>query len=199
MLYSPNPEHPYWVPEFFGDTIVVNGKAWPFLDVEAKRYRFLFVNGSNARTYVLNMGPPFWVIGTDGGYLDAPVMVNKLTIMPGERYEVIIDFAGIGGKKGKNIILTNTGRAPYPKGIAPGKTPVSDVMQFRVHPVAAGFVDTSYNPALGTPLRPAGKTIVRLADPVAGTLAPGVTVAKTRQLTLNENLAPPSPAVRSTP
>ena len=48
-----NPEHPFWVPEFVGDTIVVNGKAWPFLNVEPKRYRFLFLNGSNARTYEL--------------------------------------------------------------------------------------------------------------------------------------------------
>ena len=48
-----NPEHPYWTPEFVGDTIVVNGKAWPNLDVEQRRYRFLFLNGSNARTYEL--------------------------------------------------------------------------------------------------------------------------------------------------
>ena len=51
VLWSLNPEHPYWVPEFTGDTIVVNGKAWPFLNVQPKRYRFLFLNGSNARTY----------------------------------------------------------------------------------------------------------------------------------------------------
>ena len=49
--FIPNPDHPYWVPEFTGDTIAVNGHVWPYLDVEAKRYRFLFVNGSNARTY----------------------------------------------------------------------------------------------------------------------------------------------------
>ena len=47
----PNPEHPFWVPEFFGDTIVVNGKVWPYLEVEARRQRFMVVNGSNARTY----------------------------------------------------------------------------------------------------------------------------------------------------
>jgi spore coat protein A, manganese oxidase len=200
VLYSPNPEHPYWVPEFFGDTILVNGKAWPFLDVEAKRYRFLFVNGSNARTYVLNMGPIFYVIGTDGGYLDVPVAANKLVIMPGERYEVIIDFAGFAGRRGRNIILTNTGRAPYPKGVAPGKTPVSDVMQFRVHPVAAGFVDTSYNPALGAPLRTGAQTIVRLPGTPLGpamvtAAGPTQNVHKVRQLTLNESLAPPSNAI----
>jgi len=31
-----------------GDVIVVNGKAWPFFNVEPKRYRFIFLNGSNA-------------------------------------------------------------------------------------------------------------------------------------------------------
>ena len=48
-----NPEHPFWVPEFVGDTIVVNGKAWPFMNVEPRRYKFLFLNGSNARAYEL--------------------------------------------------------------------------------------------------------------------------------------------------
>ncbi len=48
-----NPEHPFWVPEFVGDTIVVNGKAWPFMAVQPKRYRFIFLNGSNARAYEL--------------------------------------------------------------------------------------------------------------------------------------------------
>jgi len=101
LLWTPNPEHPYWVPEFVGDTIVVNGKAWPYKNVEQKRYTFLFLNGSNARTYEMFLidpagvvvPPRVWVIGTDGGYLDAPVLVKKLVIMPGERYQAIIDFA----------------------------------------------------------------------------------------------------------
>jgi hypothetical protein len=46
VLFIPNPVHPFWVPEFIGDTIAVNGKVWPFLEVEPKRYRFLFLNGS---------------------------------------------------------------------------------------------------------------------------------------------------------
>ena len=50
------------------------------------------------------MGPSIWQIGTDGGYLDAPVKIDpnvkpldKLLIMPGERADVIIDFAGLAG------------------------------------------------------------------------------------------------------
>ena len=87
-----NPEHPFWIPEFVGDTIVVNGKVWPFLNVQPKRYRFLFVNGSNARTYELflvnpatkAMGPPIWQIGTDGGYLDAPVKIDPNALAGGQ-------------------------------------------------------------------------------------------------------------------
>jgi FtsP/CotA-like multicopper oxidase with cupredoxin domain len=197
QLYFPsvgiNPEHPYWIPEFVGDTIVVNGKVWPYVNVEARRYRFLFVNGSNARTYELflvnpltkAMGPPMWQISTDGGYLDAPVKIdpnvaglNKLVLMPGERAGVIIDFAGL---QGQTLIMRNTGRTPYPKGAAPGGSTLGQIVQFRVQPGAVA--DASYDPASGTPLRP---PMVRLVNPATGALAAGVTANKTRQLTLNE-------------
>ncbi|MGE5224364.1 MAG: multicopper oxidase domain-containing protein [Omnitrophica WOR_2 bacterium] len=191
-----NPEHPFWVPEFVGDTIVVNGKVWPFLNVAPKRYRFLVVNGSNARTYELFlanpktkvMGPPIWQICTDGGYLDAPVKIDpnapkgqlqKLVLMPGERADVIVDFAGLAGQ---TLILRNTGRTPYPKGAAPGGTTLGQIIQIRVNQPFSG-PDLSYNPASGTPLR---LPMVRLVNPTAGTLAAGVTAQHTRQLTLNE-------------
>jgi spore coat protein A len=209
VLWTPNPDHPYWVPEFVGDTIVVNGKAWPFFNVEPKRYRFLFLNGSNARTYEMFltdpvtkvMGPPMYVIATDGGYLDAPVKIDpnapkgqlqRLTMMPGERYEVIIDFSGVA--PGTNLILRNVAKTPFPGGTSPQGSTVGRIMQFRVGPCTSqcGAQDPSYDPASGTSLRtgtnPAAddQKIVRLVNPATGTLAPGVTAAKTRQLTLNE-------------
>jgi spore coat protein A len=204
QLYMPNiginPEHPYWVPEFVGDTILVNGAAWPFLNVEPRRYRFLIINGSNARTYELFltnpvtkvMGPPIWQIGTDGGYLDTPVKIDpnvkpldKLTIMPGERADIIIDFTGLDNQI---LILRNTGRTPYPKGAAPSGSTLGQIMVFRVGP--GPVADESYNPASGTALR---QPMVRLVDPLAGTLATGVTAQKTRQLTLNEVMGPGGP------
>ena len=203
VLSTTNPEHPYWVPEFVGDTIVVNGKAWPYLNVQAKRYRFLFLNGSNARTYemfLVNpvtkvMGPVMWVIGTDGGYLDTPTKIDPalgqmLVIQPGERYEVIIDFAGYAGQ---NLIIKNTGRTPYPKGAPPQGSTLGRLMQFRVG--AAPVADTSYDPASGVPLRTGAYAIARLANPVTGTLAPGVTVTKTREVTLNEVMGMPVTAI----
>jgi spore coat protein A len=109
-----NPEHPFWVPEFVGDTIVVNGKVWPVKAVDRQRYTLLFLNGSNARFYDMFFidpvsgvkGPPMYVISTDGGYLANPVRIDpnatgrqskagiakSLIVGPGERYEAIVDF-----------------------------------------------------------------------------------------------------------
>src|SRR5205085_11900506 len=78
----PNPDaHPFWIPEFFGDVNVVNGRSWPFINVEPRRYRFRVVDAANARFYSMKLGnaatgadgPSIWQIGTDGGLLDRPL------------------------------------------------------------------------------------------------------------------------------
>ena len=197
----PNPQHPYWNPEFLGDTIVVNGKAWPFLKVEPRRYRFLFLNGSNARAYemfLVNpatklMGPGFWAIGNDAGFLDSPTFINPnavtqnhLIMQPGERYEVIIDFSRFAGQ---TLVLRNVAKAPYPSGKAPQGTSTGQLMQFRVS--STPVTDGSYDPASGVALRPS--PMVRLAR--NGAVAPGVPVSKTRELTLNEAALLPQTAI----
>ena len=199
--FIPNPEHPYWVPEFLGDTILVDGKVWPFLEVEPKRYRFLFLNGSNARGYELFLqhrhsgraGPPLWQIGTDGGYLDVPVRIDPaagvgvrhLLMLPGERADVIVDFADV--EPGSRVVLRNVANAPWPGGDPPDPRTTGRVMEF--HVVRRTGHDRSYDPAHGGPLR---KPMVRLTNPRSGTLADGVRVQTTRQLTLNEVLSGPS-------
>ena len=213
VLWTTNPEHPYWVPEFTGDVICVNGKAWPFKTVEPKRYTFLFLNGSNARTYEMsltdpiskNPGPPLWVVGTDGGYLDKPVKIDpvaavnsKLVMMSGERYLVIIDFAGYqAGVLGPNRLpysgkwwIKNTAKTPYPAGAIPPGNTLGRILEFRV---AGGPVtDTTFNPAApGATVRPT--SMVRLVNPATGTLA--TTAQKTRQLTLNEVMGMPQTAI----
>jgi FtsP/CotA-like multicopper oxidase with cupredoxin domain len=189
-----NPEHPFWVPEFIGDTIVVNGKAWPYFKVEPKRYRLLFLNGSNARTYTFGfqvplgrIRPVFWQIGTDGGYLDAPARVPTLTLMPGERADVIVDFSGM--LPGDNVLLRNTARAPFPGGAPVSGSTTGSVLQFRVGACLSGLcgvLDNSYNPAAVpvVPIRAATQRIQRLVNPLTGAVV--VPVQKTRQLTLNE-------------
>jgi len=85
-----------WVPMFIGDKILVNGKVWPKLRVDSGRYRFRVLNGSNHRTLTLTLSDhhPFHVIGSDGGLLSAPVEVDKLTLGPAERADLVLDFEG---------------------------------------------------------------------------------------------------------
>ena len=121
-----------WMDMFFGDKIIVNGKVWPYLDVKRGKYRFIVLNGSTSRTYTLSLNPPtgllsFTVIGTDQGLLEAPVPgVGVLTLGPGERYDVVVDFAGYSA--GTEILLQNSAGAPYPNGTVD----MTQVMKFRV-------------------------------------------------------------------
>ncbi|HEX5131233.1 MAG TPA: multicopper oxidase domain-containing protein, partial [Candidatus Krumholzibacteria bacterium] len=189
---APNPTvHPYWVPEFVGDIITVNGKTWPHLSVAPRKYRFRLLNGSNARFYELwledlateTTGPTIYQIGTDGGLLDAPVpIVGKLVIAPGERAEIVIDFSQVTSPSG-TWTLRNSGNAPYPKGTPPKGTTVGRIMQFRVNGQMAG-ADNSVITGRATPLE-------KLADFATGT--PLVPVQKRRQLTLNEVMGPGGP------
>ncbi len=124
--------HPYWEPEFFGDTVMVNGKVWPNLNVEPRQYRFRILNGSNARFYNLmfSNGMPFIQIGTDGGYLPKPVQLVSLLISPGERAEILVDFSGL--PPGTNLIMTNNANAPFPGGDPPDPRTTGQIMQFAV-------------------------------------------------------------------
>ncbi|HWR34701.1 MAG TPA: multicopper oxidase domain-containing protein [Clostridia bacterium] len=121
--------HPVWIPEFFGDTALVNGKVWPYLEVEPRRYRFRMLNGSNARFYhlALDKGLPFWQIGTDGGLLPRAVAMPRLLMGPAERCDVIVDFSGLA--PGTSINLANNARSPFPDGT---DTRLPQIMQFRV-------------------------------------------------------------------
>jgi len=133
-------------------------------------------------------GPTIWQIGTDGGYLDAPVAIdpasmglNHLVLMPGERASIIVDFSAFAGQ---SLILRNTGRHPFPKGVPPNGMTTGRIMQVRVGNTSSYTPDMSYNPASGTPIRSGGQQIKRLVNTATGTLL--VAADKTRQLTLNE-------------
>lgn len=122
-------------PEYFGDVIVVNGKAWPHLDVEPAVYRFRFLNGCNSRVLDLSFQPPsppaFAVIATEGGFLPGPSDVRpNLVIGPAERPDVLIDFRNHAGK---TLALINKGaKKPFPGGTPPSPQSDALVMQFRV-------------------------------------------------------------------
>ncbi|MYV45410.1 multicopper oxidase [Streptomyces sp. SID2888] len=164
---------PIWNPEYFGTTMVTNGRTWPVLTVEPRRYRFRFLNGCNARTLILKIvrnplahrpapaALDLWQLGSDGGFLPAPVQRDDLLLAPAERADVVVDFTSL--PVGTELYLINEGPdVPYPGGVA-GKdfTPADarttgQVMKFTVGPLTAP--DTSTAPARLTlpPLEPLG-------------------------------------------
>jgi spore coat protein A len=148
---------PIWNPEFFGNTIIVNGNTWPFLDVEQRRYRFRVLNGCNSRFLILDFsgipGVEVWQVGNEGGFLAAPVDItsghgNRMLMAPAERADVIVDFTNVSVGR---YALANVGPdEPFGGGV-PGvdfdaADPASTglVMRFDVGP--ASGADTSTPP-----------------------------------------------------
>jgi FtsP/CotA-like multicopper oxidase with cupredoxin domain len=164
---------PIWNPEFFGNVILVNGRSWPYLEVNRQRYRLRLLNGCNSRFLILDFnaipGVDVWQIGADQGFLSAPHHVtgadNRILLAPAERADVIVDFASVAA--GSYTLLNVGPDEPFGGGTPevdfdpadPGTT--GQVMEFRVRP---GVVDDTtappaslYLPA-ALPLGPSGVT-----------------------------------------
>ncbi|KAJ4836073.1 Multicopper oxidase lpr2 [Turnera subulata] len=107
--------HPQWSPEYFGDVIVVNGKAWPTLTVRRRKYRFRIINASNARffNFFFTNGLPFVHVGSDSAYIDSPVSSDSLLLGPAEIADVVVDFSK---STTSTTILANDANYPYPTG-----------------------------------------------------------------------------------
>jgi spore coat protein A len=118
------------VPEFFGNVVLVNGKAWPHLEVEPRRYRLRVVNAANASFYNLKLdrGMHFTQIGADHGFLPKPVTRSSVLIAPAERADLIVDFTGMSG----NVTLSNDAHQPFPDGDDIDEATTGQIMQFRV-------------------------------------------------------------------
>jgi spore coat protein A len=102
---STDPAHP-WMPEVLGEVPLVNGKIFPYLEVEPRKYRFRVLNAANGRLYRLSLPSAVEVhqIGTDQGLLSVPVAVTHLLLAPGERADLVIDFAP---HRGTRILLSD--------------------------------------------------------------------------------------------
>jgi spore coat protein A len=139
--------------EYYGNSVSVNGKLWPYLNVEPRKYRFRVLNSSNARTFALKLldqmgqapGPSFYQIGSDGGFLQDTVQLNdptdpdalRLTVAPAERADVIIDFSTFAGH---TLYLNNNSLDP-----GDGEIPIPQVMMVKVG-TAVTTADTTQIP-----------------------------------------------------
>ena len=223
-----NPQvHPTWVPEYFGDHVLVNGVLWPKKTTEPGWYRIRLVDGSDSRCWTIgfsttqpavgarpNNNVRFTVIANDQGYLATPKQnVQTITMCPGERYELLVNFGLLPGPKpapgvARSVFMTNSAAAPFPAGITPfvAASPFAEmnvVMRFDVQPAtaAAPGVPTCGVTGLTWPTVPATLGCVSVpitADPTFvdykllpmcaanGGVQPCVTAV--RQMYLNERL-----------
>lgn len=174
--FTPWPGGPSAQPEFFGEIILVNGKAWPIMDVQRRQYRFRFLNGSDSRFYNMRLvGPlnttvPLWFtqIGTEDGLLPSPVQRRELLVGPGERYDVVVDFSD-PALAGQTIIVRNNARAPFPKGATVNPNTAGQIMAFRVG--TAAVTDPVILPAT-----------------LRGPIIPPIQTGETRSLLLHESV-----------
>lgn len=117
QIFYPNPpDEGAWAQEYLGDAIVVNGKVWPYHEVEPRRYRLRITNSANSRFFSLmfSNGQSFQVVASDQGLLPAPVEMKRFVLAPAERTDIVVDFSGAAGS---NVVLQTDG---------------TDIMQFRV-------------------------------------------------------------------
>jgi len=165
---SGDPEHP-WVSEFGGEAILLNGKMFPFLDIEPRLYRIRLLNAANSRFFNLSFAEdaahpqPFHQIGSDQGLLPAPVPMKQLLLAPAERADLLLDFSAAAGH---NVHLVS--------GLA-------NVMQFRV-----ASATTSRVPHPSQPHRDGWETTTLPATLRPITRTPESAATVTRTITLTE-------------
>lgn len=103
------------VPRFLADANLVNGKVWPYLEVEPRKYRFRMLNGANTRFYDLQLEPQpgaassdpvlFHQIGTDSGLLATTSQRASVALSPADRVDAVVDFSEF--QPGDTLLLTN--------------------------------------------------------------------------------------------
>jgi FtsP/CotA-like multicopper oxidase with cupredoxin domain len=136
---------------------------------------------------------PFTVIGEDGGYIQSPVTTTTITMAPGERYDVLVNFpvAAVG----TSILLTNTANAPFPVGLPADPLTTGQIMQFTVKATADATAETRGVTTIATL---PGLLNPTLTPPAVGatfpTLAPAPT-ANRRIITLTEVMGAKGPVM----
>jgi len=108
---------------YFGNSILVNGVLASYHEVSTRFYRLRLLNGSNARIldFSFSDDSSFYVIGSDGGLLDRPYEISSITLTPGERADLLVDFSNYNvGEKVRMTAETLNGMGGMMDGMMNG-------------------------------------------------------------------------------
>ena len=114
----------------YGDNMLTNGTLNGQITLPKQVVRLRILNAEIERGYNLGIvnstGTPvnrtFYVIGNDGGLLNAPVAVTRLPVHVGERYEILVDLSGETLGSSLDIKAYNSGQSNSFPGGEPGQT-----------------------------------------------------------------------------
>lgn len=117
-----------------GDTMLINGTVNPHLPVTTEAVRLRILNAATARVFNFGFSDDreFTVVGSDGGLLPAPVTVQRLTLSPGERAEIVVRF-----QPAERTVLQSFPQELGMRGAATiqaGGQDTLDLLQFRAAP-----------------------------------------------------------------
>lgn len=133
----------------FADFMMVNGRPWPVMDVEPRKYRFRLLNASDSRFLVLQFDNPdakILRIGTELGLSPQAEELDRLVIAPAERYDLVVDFSQFAGQE---LTLLNRG----PDGAFRGFRNASGVVTNNPNDIAFGFGGPSNPNSTGMMMR----------------------------------------------
>ena len=103
----------------YGDYMLTNGTMNGQITLPKQVVRLRLLNAEIERGYNLGFSDNriFYVIGNDGGLLNAPVAVTRLPVHVGERYEILIDLSGETVGNSLDIKAYNSGQSnSFPGG-----------------------------------------------------------------------------------
>lgn len=104
--------HPDWMNGREGNLILINGQRNPRLDVApGETFRLRMVNACAGRYLRLSLQEHnLRLIGTDGGYLERPVALDELLLVPGQRCDLLVTASESGKQPFQLLSL------PYDRG-----------------------------------------------------------------------------------
>ncbi len=95
---------------FLGDTVLVNGQVGRTAVVPAGIVRLRLLNGSNARIYKFSLasGQHLHLIATEAGFMPSSTALKEITLAPGERVEVLVDFTDVNNDSLVSATVSNS-------------------------------------------------------------------------------------------
>lgn len=154
----------------YGDNMLTNGTLNAQYTLPKQFVRMRILNAEIERGYNLGFSDnrTFYIIGNDGGLLNAPVAVTRVKLLVGERVEILVDLSNDAVGSSLNLKAYNSGQAFGFPGGEPNTTgdfgSLLNNVDFNVLHINVGATTTSPTPITALPTTLVNNTYWTAAD-----------------------------------